>query len=156
MILKNDSKKWFVLVALISGIIGFSLSMMLSVMFVGMPQPSAIKLMRFEYNPPALVCPGDELNYEIEWNATRSGVMRITPSTHYGLDATGGTAITAKITDLRWTNNVQPLVIMDDPSFVIPDLPPGEYSRALSIGTESESTEPVFLVFPYTIGDWCE
>ena len=54
------------------------------------------------------------------------------------------------------TPECQPIIKDLDARFTIPgSLTPGAYEYVLSVGTESESSDPAFLVLPYTVRDDC-
>ena len=146
-------KRLHVLVVAVVCLVLFSASLFSLVAFEGTPQKPPIELVSLEYEI-AEHCPGDRVPYSIEWEVTRAADLRLTPVHNRGLDGQGGTAIAATYMDLRWVTKSQPgIVVDDDLSFKVPDLPPGPYARVLAIGTPSENSRSVFVTLPYTIPD---
>lgn len=131
-----------------------ALAVLASSVLAGMPQDAPVELLELNYDP-ATGCPGDRLGYTISWKVKRPSVMQLTPTHSTGLDGTGNVVVPARSDDVVYINKLVPGTVTDDPTFTIPNLPAGEYARILSIGTESESSLPVFVTLPYTIANDC-
>ena len=151
-----SSRIWHFLFLGIVALIFFSSSLFVLVALINKPQEAPIELISLDYTTMS-VCPGDVVPYSIRWSIRRPAIMELSSTTKRGHTGTGDTIITGRMADTRIVNNNKKTEIIDtDPSFTIPELPPGDYARILSVGTRSEDSEPIFVSFPYTIPDGCE
>ena len=119
------------------------------------PQSEPVRLISTSYEPQSL-CPGDVVeDYDFVWEVKRPAVLFVIVS-HLRAGGDRDTVIGANLGSAFATGMYSARTITDlDANFTIPDLPPGDYERVLSIGTISEDSEPVFLVLPYTIRADC-
>ena len=150
-------KRWPILIILVVCLVLFSASLFSVVTFVSRPRVAPLTLLRMDYDPPGTVCPGDVVPFVLEWSVRRDSTLTLTPTHNRSHDGSGGNVVVAHYDDV--VNLNQPAtksVVDDDLSFVVPDLPAGEYARILSVGTSSESSVPVLVTFPYTIGQGCD
>jgi len=146
-----SEKRWPMLLSFVFLLLILSGSLFITVSVARLPQDASVELLKLDYEPRT-VCPGDRVGYTIKWELKRPSVLILTPTHNQGLDGTGNVVVVARSDDVVRINKVSAgIVFDDDPSFTIPNLPSGEYARVLSIGTVSESSEPVFVTFPYTI-----
>ena len=102
-------------------------------------------------------CPGDVLAYTLEIRVNRKATVYIASNHLRGHEPGGDAVVVGRlgnaatvINPWRWT-----VITDEDPSFVIPDLPPGDYTRALAAGEFGGFSRGSYLTFPYTIRDDC-
>lgn len=116
------------------------------------PQSPAVELVDNTYIT-GVYCPNERVEYLLHWNIHRPSVLVIT-STHR---RAGGDTIQGQRAGNRFITNIPESgsIIDIDAGFDVPNFMPGEYEYVLSVGTESEDSDPVFVRFPYTISDDC-
>ena len=150
-------QRWRVILAAVGVLITFLGMMLITVTIASMPHNAPVELVRKDYNPPAIVCPGDVIPFVLEWKVNRAATLTLTPTHNRGHDGAGGNVVIAHYDDISRVNQPETGSVVDaDLAFVVPDLSPGEYARILSVGTASESSLPFFVTLPYTIGTNCE
>lgn len=134
---------------------GLALLLPISLSIPSRPQSEAVRLISTTYTPQSL-CPGDVIDdFEFVWEVKRPAVIFVVAS-HLRASGSRDTAIGARAGEIFVTGIPSARTITDnDASFIIPDLPPGDYERVLSIGTFSEDSKQAFLIMPYTVRDDC-
>ena len=117
-------------------------------------RPSAVEWLNDSYEPIA-ACPGDEVAYELEIEIREPAILFVVPAVLRA--PLGDTAQGYRIGEVFITNIPTPRTIVDrDASFIVPDLPPGEYVRVLAAGTFGANTKPAIREQPFTIRVDCD
>lgn len=136
--------------------LGLAVAVLLLVMTLGAPQPKAVEFIATNYEVGAF-CPGDEIPYTLHLRVNRDeSHLYVSSSILRGLDASGDTVLLGRVEDAVTTGIPTARDIVDtDPLFVVPALPPGEYSRVITVGTLSEDSKPTMRLMPFTVRDDC-
>ena len=146
---------WKVALFLMGFAMGLLVLVPMSLFNLGMPQSSTVTLADNNYIPVE-ACPGDFIDYIMTWEINRGAVLVITFAHLRTGDGSNDTIAGQKAGERFVTNIPSARILLDeDAGFTVPEIPPGEYEYVLSVGTESEDTKPVFVVFPYTVRDDC-
>lgn len=118
------------------------------------PAAPMVEWIDSEYQPSS-VCPGDVMMEVVTVNV-RAPALIIVASTFLRSGPTGDTVLPQPL-------GAVPVVIIptartlvdSDPVWIVPDLPPGDYIRAIAAGTLFRDTEPVFRQQFFSIRDDC-
>lgn len=145
--------RWYVLIFALSALIGVSASVLVATALPSRAQPPAVEWLETDYVPVS-GCPGDTFSYSIRLRVTRPAVLFLAVSNLRGFD--GDTVEFGRSGNMAVTTIPSARIIEDnDPVFVIPDLPPGDYVRVLAAGTLSEDSVPAIRPMPFTVRDDC-
>lgn len=104
---------------------------------------------------PGDFCPGDVVT-EIVTIDARAEALVVVFSTFVRAGPTGDNVQPQKLGDAAAVIIPSARVLEDqDPTWLVPDLPPGDYIRAIAAGTLFRDTEPIFRQQPFSIRDDC-
>lgn len=118
------------------------------------PAPPMVTWVDSQYVPGAF-CPGDTVR-EIVTVEARDRSAIVVLSTFVRAGPNGDNAQIQRLGDAAVVIVPSPRVLEDqDPTWIVPDLPPGDYVRAIAAGTLFRDTEPVFREQPFTIRADC-
>ena len=149
-------RRWSLTIAAVASVILFAGMAFLVSIFAGVPQQPIVSLVEMDYAYTD-GCPGQVVPYGVTWQVEREAMLIISSSHWRGLAAEGDAAIVGRMPDAALLGVNSPRLLTDlDAHFDIPDLPPGDYSRVVSVGTLSENVKPAQILQPYTIRDDCE
>ena len=149
-------RRWSLTIAAVASVILFASMAFVVSMFAGVPQHPVVSLVDLDYTYTD-GCPGQVVPYGVTWQVDREAMLIISSSHWRGLNAEGDAAIVGRTPDAALIGVTNARTLTDlDAHFDIPDLPPGDYSRVVSVGTLSENVKPAQILQPYTIRDDCE
>ena len=149
-------RRWSLTIAAVASMILFASMAFVISMFAGVPQSPIVSLVELDYAYTE-VCPGQVVPYGVTWQVDREAMLIVSSSHWRGLNAEGDAAMVGRMSDAALLDMHSRRILTDlDAHFDIPDLPPGDYARVLSVGTLSENVKPAQILQPYTIRDDCE
>ena len=104
---------------------------------------------------PGQYCPGDVIEYEIALKVSEPVTIELN-DTFLRSGPDGDTVLANTSGDVLVFNIPTSRTIADrDARFTVPNLPPGDYVRSLSVGTRWRNTQPIFRQQPFTIRGDC-
>jgi len=117
--------------------------------------PPAVEFLSDDYESVE-VCPGDVIQYSLEIQINQPSVLFV--ATSFLRDGQSADTIRGNtVGDLFTTVIPTPRTIVDnDARWEVPNLPPGNYNRAIAAGTFSEPSKPSFREQSFTIREDCE
>ena len=156
----------------------FALAVSAGVIWLGLQflsQPSPVRWIYDTYHAPVPLCPGDVIEYEVAMEVARPAalavvvaILRADPDeasmsdemrnvlalSNYQVD--GDTLRGQRMGEVFSTVIPTARILADgDGRFVVPDLPPGQYIRALAALELYRNSEPAIRMQPFVIRDGC-
>jgi hypothetical protein len=99
-----------------------------------------------------IFCPGDKYTYTTELEFTKPSIL----SLYIGIvDKDTGDTLPGTVVNVGPIPRKDPATIKEGSTFVIPDLPPGNYERIMAIDAEHVDSVPIFFSLPFKIGERC-
>ena len=98
------------------------------------------------------VCPGDSFDYAVDVDILEPGILSLSVGV---IDLESGDTLRGTTGKVGPFPRDEPVSITESGSFVVPDLPPGEYKRVMAIDLEHADSVPVMWDFKFSIGEHC-
>jgi len=149
-----NSRVWSVVLLACGAIIALATVLPFALLRANRPQPAAIEFLSSTYEY-GLYCPGDTVGgYKVTFNVNRAVDLYATTS-HFKSE--GGDTMQGNSWGNVWvTSYPEPRVVTEEnASWTVPNFPPGEYERVLSVGTMGQDTDPMRISMSYGIRDDC-